>query len=202
LCKSNGIEIDYAFLANESLIQRGRNYLCDQFLKKEDFTHLLFIDADIEFHAEDIIKMIEADVDLIGGIYPKKKLHWDRNGTDKHMATMMDYVVAPLNQTDVIDDIYKPQPVRFVGTGLMLISRNVLDKMKQDAPDEWFYADGKPYYKFFDCILNQESRVYLSEDYYFCDRWQQLGGTVYAAYWTRCTHWGLFGFEGNLFAIS
>lgn len=200
LCEQRKIDIDYAFVANESLIQRARNYLCGQFLSQEQNTHLLFIDADIQFNAEDVVKMIEADVDLIGGVYPKKKLHWERFTKPDCMASMLDYVVTPLDEGKPIQDMYKPQPVKYVGTGLMLISRKVLETMQKENPDDWFYADGVKYYKFFDCVLKDS--IYLSEDYYICDKWRQLGGTVYAAYWTRCVHWGTFGFDGNLFAMS
>lgn len=200
--RARNIGVDYAFLANESLIQRARNYLCKQFMDAESFTHLLFIDADIQFQPDDILRMIDAQVPLIGGVYPKKKIHWDRNtagGTS--MAHMLDYVVTPLDASTTISNIYEPQPVKYVGTGCMLIAREVLEAMQIAAPDRWFFAEGVKYYAFFDCIF-AEDKTYLSEDYYFCNVWRNLGGTVYAAYWTRLTHWGIQGFDGNIFAIS
>lgn len=200
LCSQEGIDIDYSFIAHESLIPRGRNYLCDNFLKSK-CTHLLFIDADIQFEAEDIVRMIRKDVPLIGGVYPKKKLHWDRiHGRVSTMARLLDYVVTPISDTDVIENIYEPFPVRYVGTGLMLIQRQVLEKMKAAFPMRMYYAEGKPYQLFFDCVIKDGQ--YLSEDYYFCDVWREMGGTVYAAYWTRTTHWGLMNYDGNILAMS
>ena len=49
---------------NESLIQRGRNLLASQFMGG-NYSHLMFIDADIKFNPADILKMIEADKDII-----------------------------------------------------------------------------------------------------------------------------------------
>lgn len=198
LCHENGIVIDYQFVAHESLIPRARNYLCDIFLHQSTHTHLLFLDADIEFHPEDIIKMIRSDVDLIGGVYPKKKINWERcsdGALGGDISHMLDYVVTPLagaGSNDVHDNL--PKPVKYVGTGMMLIKRNVLQKIAEKDPGLIYYANGRPYYLYFHCTIHEGE--YLSEDYYFCEMWRRAGGVVYAAYWTRATHWGLMGYRG------
>ena len=56
--KSEGVKLTTVFLGNESLIQRGRNTIAHHFMNLPDATHLLFIDADIKFRVEDIVKMI------------------------------------------------------------------------------------------------------------------------------------------------
>ncbi len=71
LCIRYGIEIRFSFLFNESLITRARNYLVDEFLRS-GFTHLLFIDSDINFDPNDVIALIALDKDVIGGPYPKQ----------------------------------------------------------------------------------------------------------------------------------
>ena len=53
------VKLTTIFLGNESLIQRGRNTIAHHFMNLPDATHLLFIDADIKFHVEDIVKMIQ-----------------------------------------------------------------------------------------------------------------------------------------------
>jgi hypothetical protein len=53
LCSQYGIEVRFSFIFNESLITRARNYLVDEFLRAEGFTHFLFIDADIHFDPRD-----------------------------------------------------------------------------------------------------------------------------------------------------
>ena len=67
-----GIEIKFSFLFNESLITRARNYLVDEFLRS-DYTHMLFIDSDINFNAQDVIALLALDKDVIGGPYPKNQ---------------------------------------------------------------------------------------------------------------------------------
>lgn len=194
-CAMRGIATFYQILTNESLIPRGRNKLCDLFLKS-DCTHLFFVDSDIQFEPEDIFRMIDSDVEFIGGIYPKKSLHLDRIN-DKNYHSLCDFVVMPFDNC-VITDIYKPVSVRFIGTGQLLLKRSVLTKIMEKYPgeDQYYWADDERFYCFFD--TERKYNIYLSEDYYMCDRWKNIGGTVYAAFWCRSVHWGIYGFDGSL----
>jgi len=68
-----GVEVKFSFLFNESLIQRARNYLTDEFYNRSDCTHLMFIDADVAFNPQDIVAMLALDKEIIGGPYPKNE---------------------------------------------------------------------------------------------------------------------------------
>ena len=59
----------------ESLISRARNTLTHTFMSSTQYTHLLCLDADIEFEPEDIIKMLDYNKPVVGGVYPKKKIN-------------------------------------------------------------------------------------------------------------------------------
>ena len=68
-------------MGNESLITRARNTLVSQFLDycekdNNSFTHLMFIDADIGFQGKAITRLLEQDVDIACGIYPRKSIDW------------------------------------------------------------------------------------------------------------------------------
>jgi hypothetical protein len=72
-----GIQLHLNTMGNESLITRARNTLVTQFLdadKKDPdrFTHLMFIDSDIGFGGEAIMRLLESDYDVACGIYPRK----------------------------------------------------------------------------------------------------------------------------------
>ena len=77
-----GIDVNYHFLFNESLITRARNYIADEFLRS-NHTHLMFIDSDIGFAAKDVLSLAalqsdESDYDIICGPYPKKVISWEK----------------------------------------------------------------------------------------------------------------------------
>ena len=79
LCTHYGIQVRFYFLFNESLITRARNYCADEFMRSGD-THLMFIDSDIGFNAQDVIAMLalqsdESPYDILAGPYPKKCLN-------------------------------------------------------------------------------------------------------------------------------
>ena len=76
LCNKYNIQYTVSTLANESLVTRGRNTLVSFFMENPQATHLFFIDADIEFNPEDILRMVAYDKPVVVGAYPKKALNW------------------------------------------------------------------------------------------------------------------------------
>ena len=76
MCANYGVECRFFFIFNESLITRARNYLVDEFLRAEEFTHMMFIDSDINFNPKDDLSLAvlsqQEDKPIIGGPYGKK----------------------------------------------------------------------------------------------------------------------------------
>ena len=63
LAASKKIELQFGTIGNESLITRARNTLVQLFMDG-DYTHLLFIDSDLAFNPEAVIRMLEYDKDV------------------------------------------------------------------------------------------------------------------------------------------
>jgi hypothetical protein len=192
------------FLGNESLIQRGRNTIAHHFLEIEDATHLMFIDADQRFVANDIARMIKADKDLIGGLVPMKGIHWDRvrqGAVLNHPRLDLLTGIFNINKLEGHDMIAADEPfqVKHIGTGFMLIKREVFEKLKEHVG--WYTNGG--------ATINPKNRVYdffkvqnvnnelLSEDYNFCHMYRAIGGEIWAAPWCELGHFGAYCFTGQ-----
>lgn len=223
LCNKYQIQYTISTLANESLITRGRNTLNSFFMENPQATHLFFIDADIEFNGEDILRMVAYDKDIVVGAYPKKALNWDsiigaaRNeelqetpetieGHSSNYVVNFDFLKNDKGentpQVQIEDNLVK---LKDAGTGFMCIKKEVMQKMFDEYPETKYVNDinvdqkFEPFmYALFDCIIDPESRRYLSEDYTFCRRWQQMGGDVYLDPRTALNHVGHYTFRGNI----
>jgi hypothetical protein len=101
---------------------------------------MLFIDSDINFNPQDVIAMLALDKDVIGGPYPKKALKWGsvkkavlRNpDIEPHMLEKVtgDYVFNPVKGTAQFS-VSEPLEVLEIGTGFMMINRNVFPQMEK-----------------------------------------------------------------------
>lgn len=222
LCNKYGIQYTVSTLANESLVTRGRNTLVSFFMEHPEATHLFFVDADIEFDPNDMLRMLAYDKDIVVGAYPKKAINWDsiihaaRNNPDETAQTIeghsSNYVVnfefnkdedgKPINSITIKDNLVK---LKDAGTGFMCIKRSVFEKMFEEFPELKYANDinvdqkfEKHMYALFDCIIDPDSRRYLSEDYTFCRRWQGMGGEVWLDPRTALNHVGHYTFRGNI----
>lgn len=206
-----GIVFHHCFMANESLIDRARNGLVHEFLTKSDADYLLFVDADIEFRAEDVLAMMSFDKELICGPYPKKHINWPviigaiKNGEENPeilMKLVGEYVFTPLEPETKMAHVIK---VSEAGTGLMLVHRSVFTKMKEAYPENYYVSDHsrdilsgtkKEMHAFFRTAIVDNR--YLSEDYYFCHKWREIGGDVWLFPWAQTAHYGTYGFQGSV----
>jgi len=212
-CNDLGWGVANCFVFNESLIQRARNAITHEFLKS-DCTHLLFIDADIRFRPGDIVAMVEADVDILCGIYPKKEINW-------HMVERAVKLGVPVEQLklhtasfvlNLLDDqkeitIPQNQPFEILagGTGCMLIKREVFATLAprmptytNDVNDLGGSIKNDKIVEYFGLSIDPASNRLLSEDYHFCFAYIAAGGKVHAAPWVKLAHVGTYIFEGGM----
>jgi hypothetical protein len=210
-----GIEVRFSFLFNESLITRARNYLADEFLRS-GYTHLLFLDSDIQFNPEDILTLLALDKDIIGGPYPKKSINWHNVAEAARRNPSMEpgelehltghFVFNPVPGTTQFK-ITEPLEVLEIGTGFMMIKREVFEKFEKEYPQLKYRPDhigqanfdGSRYiHAFFDTVIDAASERYLSEDYMFCQWARKIGVQIWLCPWMKTTHIGTYGFAGNM----
>lgn len=209
LASKVNIPIEMDFTGNESLVHRARNVSVARFLYKSKATHFMFIDADIKFDPESVIRLIKSGYDVSVAAYPLKGINWDQaaeaitKGDTRDPAKLSSYLVMNFNKNSAL--MTKDGFIEcFDGpTGFMMITRQAIQAMYTKYPElncvnDHRNRDLNTYCAIFDCMIDPESKRYLSEDYAFCRRWQQMGGKIYADTNTTLGHVGNIRFTGCL----
>ena len=217
------IGLQFGTIGNESLVTRARNTLVQLFMDHSEYTHLLFIDADIGFSEKSVFRMLDLDEDVVAGVYPRKAIDWRKVkrrvidnpniDLDELHAASLEYNLSVKNPERI--EVKKGFIEVIDGaTGFMLIKRQVFEKMAKAYPELKFKSDqhlNQPHdkrfdyhdnsnwnYAFFDTMIEPETKRYLSEDYAFCRLWQKIGVRVYADVVSGLNHHGTYVFKGNV----
>jgi len=176
-------------LSNESNVNRARNSCVAKFLAGSG-SHLMFVDADIKWRPEQVVKLASADKDIIGGLYPQK-------------------IIPPRLVVNTIPDAEREGDlleVGTIGTGFMLIKRTVFEQMIENGAPK--YTDniglGSEFsdyqYDFFNCTIDPKGR-YLTEDWSFCYNWRSMGGKIWADTSIELGHVGYHRFMPDMEAF-
>jgi hypothetical protein len=148
----------------------------------------MFIDADIGWEPWHLLALLNADKDVVGGLYPMKSLpvKWCVNGIPGQVEDP---------ESSLIE-------VTKTGTGFLLIKRDVFDKLNAHPAVRPFTNDIgldpalNQYMKtYFDTAV-REGRYY-SEDWTFCENWRDLGGQVYIDKRVLLKHVGTYVFDAQ-----
>jgi hypothetical protein len=216
-----GIPYSVTTSANESLVSRARCHMVAYMMANPKATHLMFIDADINFNCQDILHMLQHDKDIVVGAYPKKDLDWrelerkikqgkqrtvdELKALGSKYALNFDWYVNPETNGREIQNKDGLIKLKDAATGFMLIKREAILKMIDAYPELYFHNDldlpeeeAKWTYLLFDVMHEQETKRYLSEDYAFCRRWQKIGGEVWLDPLIELDHVGHFTFNGDI----
>lgn len=213
------IPLAFGTIANESLVTRARNVLLAYFLNS-DYTHLMFIDADIEYKVEDILKLYIHNKDVVVGAYPKKGVNWHHikesiltDPARQHTPQQ----IGALGSDYAINFKFKDRQAKTVavenglielhdaGTGFMMIKREAILRMIEKYPELKYNNDVQMngvdlkdnFYALFDTMIDPVDKRYLSEDYTFCRRWQAMDGDIWLDPSISLNHYGSFCFQGN-----
>lgn len=199
------------YLNGDSLVSRARNKLACFFVRGREnkdpdgtpvITHydwLMFLDTDLIFNPDDVIRLYEKAVKrgpgIYAGAYPLKTIR-----------PRVVFNPMPGAQPDA-DGLLK---VREAGTGFMLIHRDVFTQMAEKFRDEIEYeADSgnlstarQIEHDFFTVGVRKDPifgyKRYLSEDWYFCQRWREMGGDVLMDVGISCQHIGQATYPLNM----
>jgi len=193
---------------NESLVHRARNISVARYMIRTQADYFMFIDADVKFEAESVMRLLRSGHDISCAVYPKKVVMWEQaeKAVLSNDARDLNKLAASLvmnfksNNTPVKDGFVE---VLDGPTGFLMIKRDVFTRMFEKYPElncknDHQNRDFEDYCAVFDCMIDPENRRYLSEDYAFCRRWQQMGGQIFADVTTTLGHVGNIRFFGKL----
>lgn len=199
---------------SDSLISRARNQLVAKFMANPAFTHLMFIDVDLSFQPDDILKLLWHDKDIMTAAYPIKEINWKKVANkaatgcepDKLLESSLRYVVNPVrpgNNKVLVDN--GAIRIHDAGTGFMLIKRDVFTRLFEAYPELKYkddtgtiHGDECNYtYALFNSYVDEDGR-FLSEDYGFGRYWQKINGDVWVDPSITMGHLGRMQYNGTM----
>jgi len=167
-------------------IAGSRGALFGAFVRSKADT-LVFIDDDVFWTPGSLIKLIDHSVDVVGGIYPKKRdpLEWPFK-----IGIKDEYRVDP--NTGLMEVIGLPG-------GFMKITRNCAEKMIEAYPRQTLrsVSENTQFWPLFDPYQTPDGNR-LSEDFSFCQRWIDIGGQIWADFEIEMGHIGYKSFVGTV----
>ena len=205
-----GVNLKILFKDGDALITRARASLIAQFLEDPDATHLLFLDADIGFEPEQVLRLIQCGAEMCAAVYPIKRIDWDRvksaidSARSEPAAASLKYVVE-VDDPNAVVQAGGFVKVRYAGTGFLMIRRTALERMCAQYPELQFKRDhssdaataSDKRFALFECMIGEDG-TYLSEDFAFCKRWTDMGGEIWADLGSKLSHVGPVVFCGDL----
>jgi len=196
--KETGLNMSFYPIFFESLVSRARNAAVAHFLEDPENTHLLFIDSDIIFEPEDVFKLLQANKEVVAGIYPKKYIVWDRLKKNPESERVDFPMGGTLTMTE--DNLIE---LEYLPTGFLLISRTAIEKIITAHPElkyrndiDGYMSAGDNFYDLFKVGIR--NGIYESEDWGFCSLWKGVGGKVLIHPDINVKHLGWHEYSGNL----
>jgi hypothetical protein len=178
-----GMPVTCILREGDSMVARGRSFLASQFLEAAtQCTDLVFVDLDLEWAGDELVRLCQHPVDIVGAAYPYKDesgnfpLRWPADGLMEE-----EYTTGKLWK------------VQAVTPGFFRVTRKALEKIAKDQPYLEFRdqgnKEGQRSWMFFD-NLHRPTGIY-DEGYVFCERARQAGFPIHLDPDMNLTHIGL-----------
>lgn len=185
-----GIPVKFRPVVGDSLIARTRNFYVSDFLAS-DCTDLVMIDDDLAWEPGAVLRLLSHDCDLVGGVYPKRQDQLEFPVRRKLGA-----------QVDLKTGLME---VELLPTGFLRMRRNMLERMVAGFPHLAYRDPNGPAGVLYHALFWVELAPGLDggdvlepwgEDFTFCRRWRELGGSVWLDTLLRFQHIGRKAWSG------
>ena len=198
----HGVECKFKSVKT-SLVTHGRNLLTCGFLDS-GFDYMLFVDADVEFKPEAVMRMLVPKKDVICTPYRVKNDPW-----------IPEYAVKFKDKNDINILPWDIVEIEEGPAGLMLIHKKVFELLMNKHPELKINFD-KPtrdkmnkeigaeddaidryMYNFWDTTFRLDTGEWKGEDLSFCALAREAGIKLYANLDSGTTHHGSWGWKGR-----
>lgn len=182
-----GVRVDLCLLTGNCHVDDSRDTLVNEFIKS-DAEQMIFIDSDVGWEPETLMRLVKHERDMVAGVYPLKQ-------------ALENYPVLTEPGTALWTDRDGLIEVRGVPTGFLKLSRRMVETMLEkhgsrkyrgahQAPDE------PPISILFERTYEDKSRY--SGDLAFCRKWKATGGKIYVDPEMLLSHYGESDWAGTL----
>lgn len=206
---NSGSSYETLHVASSHII-RARNFFANYFMSRPEFTHLLFLDTDMKFPAEAVIKLLAANKAVAGVAYPFRRIDLNRSISPADTGLTLrewlekhsEYTIAPIPDANGdVNFVNGFVEARHIGTGVFLAQREAFEATKPFsecyAPPKQYESmltDGK-FYGYFETI--EEDGLYQGEDVSFCTRARQAGLSIWGLIDQTVVHYGTSEVSGQ-----
>ena len=186
----NNIHHGLLTLTNSSLITQARSKVANFFINNTEHEYLFFLDSDIGFNPEDVLKLMAHQVPIVSGAYPMKIIP-ERYCVDISQPEQRHGDLVKINGN---------------GMGFVLIHRQVFLDIAKQYPNLKYipsdYHSDTPHtpaemnnsYHYF--AEHQTPNSFMSEDKSFFHRAQQVGYNIWLDTTIKLNHTGYHIYQG------
>jgi len=154
-------------------ISNCRAMIVAKFLAIEGATHLVMVDSDVAWEGGGLLKLVDASVEFVAGLYPQRM-----GETNKYHVHLKPAETHSMDGNGLFE-------VYGVPAGFMCIERKALGRMVRHYDHLKFsfpHAPNGIAWDLFDGFWKTDDkgmRHKYGEDYSFCERWREMGGRVW-----------------------
>lgn len=183
LLTQNKIGCAWGTIVGNCYVTAARDLLAGKFLTS-DASHMLFIDADMSWTADAVMKLLKMDKDIAVGAYTTRSDH-DRRWTFRTIPG------KKLDENGLVE-------IAGAGTGFMLIKRSVFTDLLNKTV-RTVYKSGNPddglVHEFFP--TKNTGGNWVSEDYVFCDEVRAHGKEIWLDTTIDLHHKGIYWYTAD-----
>jgi hypothetical protein len=213
--ESRGIRTDIHNVDSAEIVT-ARDMLANMVLHSDTWDALLFIDSDMGFRPELILKLLEADSEVAAAACPRRQLDLNRFAAASREHGNIAKAVAQASDFTVNFNWKDTGPVEIpiqngfvkaaaVGMAIALIGKSALTALIEaklvERRRDLSSGTGQPCYSFFEIAAPRGSR--LGEDYSFCYRWTaRLKRELLVCVDEEVTHIGFYPYRARFADLS